>query len=296
MRLDLQTLKLFVAVYEEQNLAKAAEREHLAASAVSKRLANLEQDLKVRIFERKRTGMYPTPAGEALISHARAILGRVSQLETEISDFSTGLRGNLRVFANTSAMVQYLPGDLRSFLARHPRVNVEIEETTSPLTVRAVADNEAEIGIFGDVVQAPGLHSMVYRHDRLCLLVPERHPLGNAESLRFAQALEHEFIGTPRGSSIDTAIMQAASDLNLAVKMRMRVAGFEAIGRMVEAELGVALVPEAVARSYVDIRRVRAIPLNESWVARRLMLCVRRLDTLSPPAKAFIDHLVGRKS
>lgn len=295
MRLDLQTLRLFVAIYEEQTLAKAAEREHLAPSAVSRRLANLELTLKVRIFERRRTGMVPTPAGEALIAHARAILGRVDQLEAEIADHSSGLRGSVRIFANTSAMVQYLPGDLQAFLGRHPHVHVEIEEATSPLTIRAVADNEAEIGIFGDVVEPQGLRSMVYRHDRLCLLVPEKHPLAKAGSIRFAKALEHEFIGTPHGSSIDTAVVRAASNLRLEVKMRMRVAGFEAIGRMVEAELGVALVPEAVARSYVGIRKVRAITLDESWVARRLMLCVRSLDTLSPAAKAFVDHLVGKR-
>lgn len=294
MRIDLQTLRLFIAVYEEQSLAKAAEREHLAPSAVSKRLSNMEQMLKVRLFERKPTGMYPSPAGEALVTHARAILGRLDQLENEIADFSTGLRGNLRVLANPSAIVQYLPGDLRAFLKRHPLVNIDIEEATSPLTVRAVANREAEIGIFGDVVQAPGLQSMVYRHDRLCLLVPAKHPLAKAESIRFARALEHDFIGAPHGSSIDTAITMAATDLNMAVKVRMRVAGFEAIGRMVEANLGVAVVPEAVARSYAGTRKVHAIALNEPWVARRLMLCVRSFETLSPAAKAFVDHLVGK--
>jgi len=294
MNLDLQTIRLFVAVYEEQSLAKAAEREHLAPSAVSKRLANLEQELKVRIFERKRTGMYPTAAGEALVGHARAILRRLDRLEAEITDYAAGLRGNLRVHANTSAMVQYLPDDIRTFMARHPLVHVEIEEAISQATVRAVADNTAEIGIFGDVVQAPGLQCMVYRHDRLCLLVPDDHPLSELESIRFAKALEYEFICTPHGSSIDMAILHAAADLGVPVNMRMRVAGFEAISRMVGAGLGVAVIPEAVGQSYLSTGKVRPIRINEPWVARRLMLCTRAVDTLSPAARAFVDHLVGR--
>lgn len=294
MHFDLQTIRLFVAVYEEQSLAKAAEREHLAPSAVSKRLANLEQELKVRIFDRKRTGMYPTPAGEALIPHARAILRRLNRLEAEITDYATGLRGNLRVFANTSALVQYLPEDLRTFMVRYPHVHVEIEEAISQVTVRAVADNVAEIGIFGDVVQAHGLQSMTYRHDRLCLLVPDGHPLSEQDSIRFATALEYEFIRTPHDSSIDMAIVQAATDLGIPLNMRMRVAGFEAISRMVSAGLGVAVVPEAVGRSYVASGKVCPIHINEPWVARRLMLCTGAAETLSPAARAFVDHLIGR--
>jgi DNA-binding transcriptional LysR family regulator len=295
MRLDLQTLKLFIAVYEEESLAKAAEREHLVASAVSKRLADLERSLRVKVFDRKRTGMQPTPAGHALIIHARRIIQNLTQLEAELVDFAAGLRGTLRVFANTSAMVQYLPDDLRSFLARHPLVRVEIEEATSQATIHAVAGNDAEIGIYGDVIQAAGLQSMAYRQDRLCLLVPVEHPLADAGSIRFAHALDHAFIGTPRGSSIDTAITTAANDLNMRVNLRMRAAGFEAISRMVDAGLGVAVVPEALARSYVGVRRVRAVTIDEPWVARRLMLCVRSLEALSPAAATFVDDLIGRK-
>ncbi|MEZ5934739.1 MAG: LysR family transcriptional regulator [Alphaproteobacteria bacterium] len=295
MRLDLQTLKLFVAVYEERSLAKAAEREHLAASAVSKRLADLEHELRVKLFERTRSGMQPTSAGHALIIHARRVLHNLTQLEAELVDFASGLRGTLRVFANTSAMVQYLPDDLKSFLGRHPLVRVEIEEATSQATIHAVAESNAEIGIYGDVIQAAHLESMLYREDRLCLLVPEDHPLAEERSIRFALALDHAFIGTPRGSSIDIAITEAANALDRQVTLRMRAGGFEAISRMVDAGLGVALVPDSLARSYVGVRRVRAVTLDEPWVARRLMLCMRSRDSLSPAAAAFVDYLVGKE-
>src|SRR4051812_5570948 len=146
-RVDLVTLSLFIAVVEETSLAKAAEREHLAPSAISKRLADLELNLNVRLFERKPTGMFPTAAGTALLHHARLIVRNVSELEAELLDFAGGVRGTIRVQANATSMVRYLPEDLRSFLTLYPQVRIEIEEGTSPDTIRAVAENAADIGI-----------------------------------------------------------------------------------------------------------------------------------------------------
>jgi DNA-binding transcriptional LysR family regulator len=296
LRVDLLTLRLFVAVYEEQGLAKAAARENLAASAISKRLADLEQMLQVRLFLRKRTGMYATPAGQALIHHARMIMRNVAQLESELVDYSEGMRGNIRVFANTSAMVQYLPDDLRSFLSRHPLVRVDIEEATSPVTLRAVAENNAEIGIFGDVIQAPGLHAVPYRRERLALLVPRDHPLAERTSVRFADALAYEFVGTPRGSSIDMAIIKAASDLGVPLRLRIRASGFEAIGHMVDAGLGIALIPAPIAQIYATTRNVAMVTLKEPWATRKLMLCVRSIEALPPAAAAFVEHLTRHES
>src|SRR5262245_39456172 len=94
-RVDLVTLSLFIAVVEETSLAKAAEREHLAPSAISKRLQDLELNLNVKLFERKPTGMFPTAAGTALLHHARLIMRNVSELETELVDFAGGVRGTI---------------------------------------------------------------------------------------------------------------------------------------------------------------------------------------------------------
>lgn len=137
MNLDLRTLQLFVAVVEEQTVAKAAKREHIAASAVSKRIADLEREVKVDLFRRHRTGLEPTPAGHALLHHARMLMRNLAQLETELGDYEQGLRGSVRIFANVSALVQYLPDDLSRFLTQHPLVRVDLEEAISPLIVRA---------------------------------------------------------------------------------------------------------------------------------------------------------------
>ena len=235
--IDLVTLKLFIAVAEEASLAKAAEREHLAASAISKRLVDIEFNLDVKLFERKPTGMLLTTAGTALLQHARLIMRNVAELKAELRDFSAGLRGTIRVFANGTAISSHLPDDLRTFLVPHPKVRVELEESMTFNTLRAGADNEADIGIYGDVAAPMDLALFEYRSDRLALLVPEDHALASREALTFADTVGYNYIGAPKGSSIDTALVRASSDLGVSLKMNIRTKGFEAISRMVAAGL-----------------------------------------------------------
>ncbi|MBY3307588.1 LysR family transcriptional regulator [Rhizobium laguerreae] len=293
-RIDLITLSLFVAVAEETSLAKAAERERLAASAISKRLADLELNFNVKLFDRKPNGMFLTSAGSALLHHARLIRRNVGELEAELQDFSAGVRGTIRLHANATAMARYLPEDLKSFLAIYPEVRVELEESTTIETLRAIADNAADIGIYGDVIVPTDLTSFVYRADRLALLIPFDHPLATRDCITFEDTIEYDYIGAPKGSSIDTALVRASSDLGVSLRMSTRTSGFDAISRMVAARLGIAVVPHSVATSYAETLNVKVLTLEERWAERKLMICVRSVDSLTPAAAAFLAHLDRR--
>ncbi len=294
MPIDLLTLRLLVAVVEEQSVAKAAGREHIAASAVSKRIADLEKTLKVQLFRRHRTGLQPTPAGHALLHHARVLMRDLAQMDSEIGDYAQGARGSIRVFANTSVMVQYLPGDLSRFLAEHPLIRVDLEEAISPLIVRAVADEVAEIGIYGGNIPAPGLTVLPYREDRLVVVVPPKHPLRGRSSVRLSAVLPYDLVGVQKGSSIDALVVKAAADLGRPMKLRIRASGFDAISRMVHAGLGVAIMPQLVADSYCSSLKLTAIALQEPWAIRSLDLCVRDMASLSAAARLLVEHLTGR--
>ena len=294
MNIDLLTLKLFVAVVEEQGVAKAAEREHIAASAVSKRIADLEKAAKVQLFRRHHTGLRPTPAGHAFLHHARVLMRDLAQMDSEVGEYAQGVRGSLKVFANNSAMVQYLPGDLSRFLKSHPLIHVALEEAISPVIVRAVADGAADIGIYGGNIPATGLTVLPYRQDRLVVVVPAKHPLRKQSSVRLTAVLPYDLVGMQEGSSIDTLVTKAATDLGHPVKLRIRTAGFDAIGRMVQAGLGIAIMPQLIADSYRSSLRIAAIPLAEPWAVRRLDLCVQDMASLPAAARLLVEHLTRR--
>src|SRR3981081_4238945 len=130
-RIDLTTLRLFIAVCEEQNLTRAAQREGIAASAVSKRGNDFALAFGVTLFRRLSKGMALTPAGEALLHHARVTLLNVEKIAVELSEYSQGVRGHVRMLANLSAIVQFLPEDLSDFFSAHEFLKVALQERPS---------------------------------------------------------------------------------------------------------------------------------------------------------------------
>jgi DNA-binding transcriptional LysR family regulator len=294
MRVDLLSLKLFVAIFEEQSIARAAEREHIAPSALSKRLSDLEESFGLALFHRTRSGLDPTPAAHAMLQHAQRVLRDVTLLESELADHSTGLKGTVRICANVWAIVEYLPADLAVFLASHPRVRVEIEEGVSSAIVQAVTTDGAEIGVVAEHDHAPGLTVVPYRRDRLVAVMPAAHPLAEQSGVTFAQMLDFQLIGGRRGSAVDELARRAASAAGRTRQGRINVSGFEAVCRMAEAGIGIGLVPWGCAERYRRVERIAVVPLLEPWAERALKLCYAGHGQLSPAARQLVRHLAAQ--
>ena len=131
MSLDPISLRIFISACEEKSMARAAERECVAASVVSKRLAALESQLGVTLLERSRTGLTITPSGELLILQAREILDRMERAILDIKDFNLGVSGHVRVLASMSVLSEFLSDDVAGFLADRQSIKVSLEERVS---------------------------------------------------------------------------------------------------------------------------------------------------------------------
>jgi len=291
LRIDILTLQLFVTIVEEQSIAKAAERKHIAVSAVSRRISDMEEMLQVELLHRHSKGIEPTPAGFALLEHARIVLGNLSQLETDLVGYRQGTRGHIRMFVNKSAILESLAQELGGFLLEHPLIRVDLEESISPDIVQAVMENRADIGIFGGNILAPNLQCFPYRHDRLVAIVHADHPIAQCETVRFADLVEQDFISLEKGSSIDTLCVRAAADLGRQLRLRIRVSGFDALFHLVQARMGIGIVPQEIIAGRLGLGALVAVPLNEAWAYRTLMLGVRNLASLPSAARLLADHL-----
>ncbi len=297
MKLDPVSLRLFVAVMETGAIARAAEREHIAPSAASRRLAELEARLKVGLFERSNRGIEPTHAAYALLHLARGVLNDLDGIAAQMRDFGAGLRGQVRLAANISAITQFLPDDLARFLVQHPQVDVRLQELISSAVARAVAENAADIGILsaehhgGDL--ATRLTLLPYREDELVLVVPAGHALARRRQVRLADALAHDLIGMHPGSAIHQLLQRGAADAGQPLRLRMQVTGYDALCLMVAAGLGVGVMPRVSAALYRQQLAIRTIALDEPWARRRLALCVRSIAALPPVARELVEHLQG---
>jgi len=288
---DLDTLRLFLAVAAERNIARAADREHIAASAVSKRIQELERGLAIPLFRRGARGVRLTAAGEALVHHARSVFAILDRMRGEISEHEKGTVGYVRVAANASAIVEFLADDLPAFLAGHPGIRIDLEQDFSLNIVRAVRDGVVDIGVFGAAVPTGGLKLLPYRSDRLVVLAPARHPMAKLPRVAFEQTLEFDHIGMQDRCSLHVLLTAAAERTERRLNVRVRVTTFDAVRRLVQAGLGIAILPEACVKPYEAAMKLRSVPLTDGWALRQLSIGVRSLDSLPLTALTFARYL-----
>lgn len=294
MKLDPVSLKLFVAIVEEGTIAEAAEREHLATSAVSKRISELEAALNVTLMRRSNRGIEPTAAGYALVGMARGVLQDLDGIALQMQGYAAGTRGHVRIFANISAITQFLPAEIESFLALHPQVEVRLEERISASIVKAVAENTADVGLITVGDYGHEVEYLPYHSDNLIVVVPTGHPLADKRKLHFKEALQYEFVGAHTGSAINYVLARAAAEAGLALRMRIQVTSYDALCLMVQAGLGIGVLPRQSARLYLKGLKLRGLALAEPWANRELAICVRSYASLPVAARLLVEHLSSR--
>jgi len=292
-RLDLTTLQLFVAIAEEGNLTRAATRQAIAPSAVSKRLNDLEETLGIPLFERLPSGMALTPAGELLLHHARQTLLNVEKIAVELGEFAQGVRGHVRMLANLSAIVEFLPEDLPGFFSTHDQLRFDLQERPSAGVVRGIDEGAADIGICSADVETRGLDTFPYRRDRLVVVAPADHPLTRRGPVHFADTLDYDHIGLHAASSIYLRSQYTAQQAGKSIRLRIHVPGFDAVCRMVHAGMGIGLIPDRAFEVLSDGMNLQAVPLLDDWADRELRIVVRDVGRLSITGRLMFDHLTG---
>lgn len=290
-RLDLVSLSLFALVVRTGSISKGADLARLAVGAASKRISDLEAAVGAPLLKRHSRGVTLTPAGEALHGHAQRILADIDLLAADLSDHARGVVGVVRVWANTSAITQFLPADLAGFVRAHPGIRIGLHEGDSGDVVLAVLDGRAELGILADRTPTLGLQTLPYRRDRLALVVPASHPMARRRRVAFEDAAGHEFVSLPEGTSLAQRLALQARRLGRPLRVRIQVRSFDAMCQMVAAGLGVAVLPEGAARPLVQALGLRLVALADDWIERELLLAARDFAALPRPARTLVDHL-----
>ena len=293
-RMDLTSLQLFVAVCELGSIGKAAEREFIAASAVSKRLSDLEAALDTPLLYRHTRGVDLTPAGQSLLHHARSVLFSLEKMQGELSEYAAGVRGHVRVHASISAIVQFLPEDLGTFISQHPEVKIDLEEHLSTEVVRAVQEGAADLGICNTADGIGKLQTLPYRQDRLVMIVPRGHVLGAQDAIAFEDSLDFDHVGLHSNSSIYLAMRNAAASAGRTIKLRIHVTGLDAMCRMIHNGLGVGVMPQRAFELMHGVGELESVALTDAWASRQIELVARDFSSLPVTARLLVDHLTAR--
>jgi DNA-binding transcriptional LysR family regulator len=199
--------------------------------------------------------------------------------------------GVVRLWANTSAVTQFLPHDLAAFTLANPGIRIEFVEQNSREIVVAVLDGRADLGIFADRTPALGLHLVDYREDKLSLIVPQGHALSSRRSTFFEDVLDYDFVSLSEGTSLAERLQAETEALARNLKLRIRVRSFDAMCKMVAAGMGIAVLPSDAVQELVRSLNLRQITLKDPWAQRRLLIGMRDSKAVSRHVRLLLDHL-----
>jgi len=293
--LDLMTLRLFVSIVEERNIARAAARESIAASAVTKRMHDLEETLGYKLLYRDPKGTTLTPIGETVYAQVCQMLAALEELHRQLSALSEGVQGHVRVWATEAVLVECLAEDIAAFGRAFPQVSFDIQEADSTDVFRALGLGTADVGVCARHPQIPPkLTAHAYRTDRLVAVMTRLHPMAHRQRIGFEELLSVDLIGWTESTGLMRTLRRAAEELGREFKPKYRVTSSQGARSLVRAGLGVAVHPDGTVWPYEDAEHISSVPLTDTWAARELCVFMASDRSASTAAETLVRFLGER--
>lgn len=289
--MDIPALEIFVAAVEEKSLSKAAERINLVTSAASKRIAELERHLDRTLLLRHGRGVEPTPAGTLLYQRAKAILRSIQLAENAVNSYSADGLAKIRLAANPSTLLQFLPGKMGRFLSERNNISIDLIEAHSYDIPRMVAEDSVNIGIYHAKHPAPGVTSYPFASDRVGLVVPIGHALANRSELFLEDALDYDLLGYFPLHSLDKFLAYMGQTVSRPPTVKLQVSNFETRCNMIREGLGIGIVPEKIAHNYLTSMGLVMLRLKDEWAERHFYICVHDLENSSSTTLELLRFL-----
>jgi DNA-binding transcriptional LysR family regulator len=291
IKYDLTDFRLFIKIAESESMSRGAEQCHMSVPAASNRIRNLEDLLGLKLLQRSSQRVTLTNEGRVYLHHARKITSQLEVLSGDLQEFALGITGQLRLLANTTAITELLPNILGEYLQSHPNVRIEMKEKLSEEIVRTVKEGGADLGVVSGNVVTAGLQTLPFAKSRLVVICPLGHPISKFDNIRFEDCASYPLISLLEGSAIHQFLTKEAEKLHITLNIRVQVASYDAIYRMVASNLGIAIIPQLGFACHKGTRNIKQIKLTDNWAERNFQLCAENFDTLPTFAREFCEIL-----
>ncbi|MFT3975790.1 MAG: LysR family transcriptional regulator [Sphingomonas bacterium] len=294
-KVDLLTLRLFLAAIEERQIGRAAALENIAASAATKRIHDLEETVGIKLLERNPKGVVPSQAGQVLANRLRLMFESLEDARRELSEFATGERGHVRVGATPAIIIQHVARELGEFKRHFPFIDVDIQEGFNPANIRALKNGDLDMAVFISQpdIDRSGLATVHYRSDKLVAVYPIDHAFSEKTSVTLDDLLGEKLIGIDPATSLMQRLCEATRALGQTLEPAYNVSSVEAARSLVEFGLGVTIQPECML-SIEDFDRVAKVAIAEPWAVRQFDIATPLNRPLSSAAELLMRQFSGR--
>ncbi len=292
MHYDLTDLRLFFHVGEQLNLTRAAEKCFLSVPSASLRIKQLEENFQTPLMLRQAKGLQLTQAGEAMANHAKLVLQQLEVMHADLRPYALGVKGRIRLQANSTATNTFLAKALSAFLNDNPDIDIDLEELPSRDIISSVAKGAADLGIVAGSVDAVKIDVVPLYADELVVVCHSDAAIANEISVKLSDILDdYRFVGLNQFNSIQSFLDRKAQNIGKRVNLRIQVGNYENVRQMASVGVGIAIVPRAIALSHAKSSGLRMIPLEDPWARRQISLVKQQQRMLPKFSEDLIRHL-----
>lgn len=285
--MDINQLEVLIAVAEERGFARAAERLYRTQPAISQAIRRLEEEVGAKLFDRSSKDGTLTDAGHVVLKYAHGILNLRRDAREAVKELKDLHLGKVIIGANEYTVFYLLPL-LALYRARHPHIKVEVKRGLASQIPSEVLARDIEIGITSFKPRDPALTTLAVAEDEIALVVSPEHHLAGRKNVSVRELGLESFIAHNVRSPYRERVVQTFDKHRTPLNISMEMPTLEAIKRLVEQNVGVALIPRLAAQAEIDRGDVVALKVNEMRLERKLHLIYRKGAKLSYAAQAFL--------
>jgi len=292
--MEIRQLKYFLSVVRLGGMGAAAEEHYVTQPAISIQIQKLEDEVGEKLLERRGRRVAPTQAGSILAEHAEAVVRRLDRLEAAVSGLKGLESGYLRMGNIDAASVYVLPGIYRSFHHKYPGVKIEIIVGDTSRLLEALRRGEVELASTVLPIDAGEFDVLPIYRDEMVLVAHPNHVLAKRKRVTLQDVAEAGLIAYPPRSVTRRQIERVFLEHDLALNATMEIASPEAIKRLTQAGLGASVLPRQIVASEIRRGALQAIRIRSVRFQRTIGMVLRGEDSLSPPARVFLDMVKNR--
>ena len=285
--MEMNQLEVLAVVAEEKSFSRAAEVLHRTQPAISQAVQRLEQEIGEKLFDRSSKNGTLTLAGEVLLDYAKQMLNLRQTARNAIKEMRDLHHGKVTISANEHTVFYLLPV-IQEFRRLYPLVKIEVQRGVASRIPKEVLAREVELGVISFKPNDKAVNSTPVLVDELTLIVSPQHPLANRKSVSVKELGVETFVAHNAPSPYRQKVIETFDKHQTKLHIAIELPSLEAIKRLVEKGVGVALVPKLTAQNEITNGQLHAVSVREMKLERKLNIIYRRNSVLSHAAKSFL--------